>query len=208
MLSAESRNYFLGRRGRKLALETGGIYNATMETKPILAMFDAELERAGCAFEAVVIGATALVLLGIIHRRTRDVDVLSPDIPDDVRAVALATAAAARAQGLVLGDDWLNNGPKDLQDILPAGWRARLVRLREGRALSLWTLGRADLLKTKLFAHCDRGSDRLDCLALRPSAQELREAMPWVQAQDAHPGWPDHVRATLAALGEELGHGV
>ena len=77
-----------------------------------------------------------------------------------------------------------------------------------GRALVLTTLGRADLLKTKLFALCDRGSDLADCVAKAPTSDELTEALPWVSSQDAHPGWPAHVAATLADLRRRLGHGV
>lgn len=134
-------------------------------------------------------------------------DVLDPNIPDDVQAIARATASALRAQGEPVGDDWLNNGPASLQDTLPDGWRERIVPLKaQGPVLTLWTLGRADLLKTKLFAQCDRGADRDDCLALRPSALELREALPWVQEQDANPDWPAHVRDVVAGIARELGH--
>ena len=170
--------------------------------------FEAELARAEKTFDAIIIGGAALVLLGAISRRTRDVDVLSPDIPEDVQAVAHVTAAALRGQGVTTGDDWLNNGPQGLQESLPTGWRERVVSLHQGAALHLWTLGRADLLKTKLFAYCDRGADRVDCVALRPSAVELKEALPWVTKQDAHPDWPEHVRATFQHLAPELGHGV
>ena len=72
----------------------------------------------------------------------------------------------------------------------------------------LHSLGRADLLKTKLFALCDRGTDLPDCVALAPTAAELAEALPWVAFQDANPDWPAHVAATLADLGRRLGHGV
>lgn len=68
--------------------------------------------------------------------------------------------------------------------------------------------GRTDLLKTKLFALCDRGTDLLDCVALAPTAAELTEALPWVAFQDANPDWPAHVAATLADLGRRLGHGL
>jgi hypothetical protein len=78
----------------------------------------------------------------------------------------------------------------------------------EGRALVLTTLGRGDLLKTKLFALCDRGIDLLDCVALAPTVAELEEAVTWLAAQDANPDWPAHVGATIADLSRRLGHGV
>jgi len=75
-------------------------------------------------------------------------------------------------------------------------------------ALVLTTLGRGDLIKTKLFALCDRGIDLLDCVALAPTVAELDEAVLWLAEQDANPGWPAHVGATIADLSRRLGHGV
>ena len=77
-----------------------------------------------------------------------------------------------------------------------------------GRAITLRCLGRRDLLRTKLFALCDRGIDLGDCLALQPTAVELDAVAPWLERQDAHPGWGAHVRATLEDLRRRLGDGV
>jgi hypothetical protein len=68
--------------------------------------------------------------------------------------------------------------------------------------------GRADLLKTKLFALCDRGTDLPDCVAMAPTATELAEALQWVAFQDANADWPAHVEATINDLKKRLGHGV
>ena len=65
-----------------------------------------------------------------------------------------------------------------------------------------------DLLRSKLFALCDRGFDLGECLALAPMTDELRAIVPWLEQQDGNPGWPEHVRTTLADLGRRLGHGV
>lgn len=72
----------------------------------------------------------------------------------------------------------------------------------------LSTLGRSDLLKSKLFAPCDRGTDLADCIALAPTAEDLAECMPWLEVQDGSELWPAHVRATVADLARRLGHGV
>ena len=77
-----------------------------------------------------------------------------------------------------------------------------------GRAISFKTLGRPDLLKSKLFALCDRGIDIGDCVALKPTAAEIDELMPWLEVQDANSGWPEHVREIVADLKTRLGHGV
>jgi hypothetical protein len=116
-------------------------------------------------------------------------------------------STAART-GCRISDEWLNNGPIQLGEVLPPGWRDRVQPAFRGEALVLDTLGRADLLKTKLFALCDRGLDLADCIALAPTAGELTEAKPWVAYQDANPDWPAHVEATLKDLSRRLRHGA
>lgn len=175
---------------------------------PTIEAFDRHLARLGLNFEGVVIGGSALGLMGVIRRPTRDFDILVPELPAEIALAARAFAKAQRDAGGDLIDDWLNNGPMQLGDVLPLGWRERLQRIFEGQVLALNTLGRGDLLKSKLFALCDRGTDLPDCIALAPTAEELAECMPWLEVQDANEQWPDHVRATVADLARRLGHGL
>jgi hypothetical protein len=179
-----------------------------MHPQATIEAFDHHLAGLGLRLEAIVIGGSALGLLGVITRQTRDFDVLAPQLPPEISAAALAFAGQQRAVGVDLIDDWLNNGPMSLTELLPDGWRLRVQPLFRGAALVLSTLGRPDLLKTKLFALCDRGTDLADCVALAPTRDELDEAVPWVAQQDAHPDWPAHVAATIADLGRRLGHGI
>jgi hypothetical protein len=179
-----------------------------MLPRPTIEAFDAWLASRSLQLEAIVVGGSALALLGVTERQTRDVDILHPELPADVALAASEFAVHLRAQGVELADDWLNNGPMQLAESLPEGWRLRVRPTFEGAALRLTVLGRADLLKTKLFALCDRGIDLADCIALAPDAEELDEAEPWLAEQDANPMWPDHVHATLADLRRRLGHGV
>lgn len=170
--------------------------------------FDAWLEARSLYLEAIVVGGSALALLGVTERHTRDFDILHPELPEKIADAAREFAAYSRGEGVELADDWLNNGPIQLADVLPDGWRSRIQMVFAGTSLTLTTLGRRDLLKTKLFALCDRGTDLADCIAMAPTADELEEAEPWLADQDANPIWPDHVRATLADLKGRLGHGV
>ena len=62
-----------------------------MDPATIIAAFDAFLAERGLRFEAVVIGGTALNLLGVVRRTTRDCDVLHPEIPPDVLLAARGT---------------------------------------------------------------------------------------------------------------------
>lgn len=179
-----------------------------MLPRPTIEAFDAYLAERGLRLEAIIVGGSALALLGVTDRHTRDVDILHPELPLAIVQAARGFAEQSRRDGVPLADDWLNNGPIQLGDVLPAAWRLRVQPAFVGRALMLTALGRADLLKTKLFALCDRGTDLGDCVALAPAADELDDAEPWVAKQDANPQWPEHVRATLDDLRRRLGHGV
>ncbi len=190
----------------ELAIGIG--YIDTIKPKETLTQFDIFLAECGLVLDAIIIGGTALALLGVISRQTRDCDVLHPELPEVIKEAATAFATQVRQQGEVLADDWLNNGPSLLADVLPDGWRGRIQIAFSGRALSLSTLGRMDLLRSKLFALCDRGTDLPDCLALAPSQEELEVILPWLEQQDANPDWPAHVGATLQDLHGRLSHGV
>ena len=179
-----------------------------MKPKQTISAFDVFLAQRGLVLDAVAIGGAALGLLGVIQRETRDCDILHPALPEVIREAAVDFAFQARGQGEELSDDWLNNGPSSLADALPAGWIDRVQVIFSGAALTLRCLGRSDLLMSKVFALCDRGIDVQDCIALAPSPAELDQITAWLEAQDAHPGWPDHVRAVLADLRGRLRHGA
>ena len=179
-----------------------------MSPRETLEAFDRYLADRSLRLEAVVIGGAALNLLGVISRATKDCDILDPPLPAPIAEAARSFAADARKRGTELQDDWLNNGPASLVSVLPPGWRERLQTVFSGVAIELRCLGRMDLLRSKLFALCDRGLDLGDCLALAPAADELGSILPWLEQQDGHPGWPAHARETLADLGRRLGHGV
>lgn len=179
-----------------------------MKPKETIEGFDSFLARRGLLFEAVVIGGAALGLLGVVSRQTRDCDVLHPRLPEVIRNAAREYAGIRRKEGDILADDWLNNGPSSLTDVLPPGWMRRLQVVYAGKAITLQCLGRVDLLRSKLFALCDRGIDLQDCAALAPSIEELEEIAPWLEIQDTNPDWPEHTRAVLDDLRKRLGHGV
>jgi hypothetical protein len=177
-----------------------------MTPKELIEAFDQHLTSLGLRLDAVVIGGAALNLLGFISRPTKDYDILDPNIPAAVAQAAKDLAVSLRTKGEMVPLDWLNNGPISLAPLLPPGWQQRLQPAFSGRAIVLQSLGRPDLLKSKLFAYCDRGTDLGDCLALAPTTEELRGALPWLEYQDANPDWPAHVRASLESLAERLGY--
>lgn len=158
--------------------------------------------------DLIVIGGAALALLGIIQRPTRDCDVLDPPVDAQLDASAREFARQRSAQGFPLAEDWLNHGPSSLTQVLPLGWRQRVVPLFQGQALTLRTLGRSDLLGTKIWALCDRGTDLADCVALAPAPEERQDLRPWLVEQDLHPSWPDHVDAVMRDLVQRCHHGL
>jgi hypothetical protein len=177
-----------------------------MDTLEFIEKFDLFLIDLKLTVNAVVIGGAALNLLGVVSRYTRDCDILDPEIPTTVITASQNFAIELRRQGQNLRDDWLNNGPESLKKNLTNGWQKRLVELYKGKAMHFSTLGRSDLVKTKLFAFCDRGTDRQDYLMFKPNHTELIEALEWVKDQDANPDWPKYVSECFSALAKELGY--
>jgi len=175
-----------------------------MEVKSTIQAFDRFVNENGETFEATVIGAAALVLLDFVIRQTIDVDCLAPTIPDSI--LKLAKEFRESRPELNLIPNWLNNGPESLLRELPSDWKQNTVLLYEGAAIRFHTLGRADLLKTKLFAFCDRGDDLKDCIAMKPSVAELDDAIEWVKERDMNPMWPDHVQTRFDLLKKRLGY--
>ncbi|MGH1467614.1 MAG: DUF6036 family nucleotidyltransferase [Bdellovibrionales bacterium] len=165
--------------------------------------FDEFLSRKGLNFEGVIIGGAALLILKISDRQTRDVDCLYPEIPDEIKQASIDFSRDSKT--VQVEEDWLNNGPSSLVKSLPQGWEKRLQPLFKGKALSLNTLGRADLLKTKLFAYCDRTDpDFSDLLKLKPTAKEILDSSTWVKNCDANLQWPEHVEKMFNLLKEAL----
>jgi hypothetical protein len=80
------------------------------------------------------------------------------------------------------------------------------VVLYTGKAIQFFTLSRVDLLKTKLFAYCDRGDDLKDCIAMKPTSSELHSCIEWVKQRDATSGWPEHVVTRFDILKKRLGY--
>lgn len=74
-----------------------------------------------------------------------------------------------------------------------------------GAALNI--LDRADFLKSKLFAYCDRTTpDFEDLKNLKPSVDELGAAIDWVKERDTHANWVAHVEKAFSVLRRALGY--
>ncbi len=151
--------------------------------------------RAGTSVEVVVCGGTALAVLDLVHRATKDVDVLAwartegKDVfLDRVNAfpVWLEESAAAVASDFDLPGGWFNAGPASQLDLgLPGGFEGRLVRRTYGPNFTIHFISRVDQIHFKLFAAVDRNDYHTqDLLALKPTPEEMLDAARWVVTQD------------------------
>lgn len=137
--------------------------------KEILTELDQELTAASEQRTLVVCGGGALLAVDVISRTTRDIDVITPELDPVLQKIA---AEVGKRHGLEPG--WLNNGPASLARDLQQGWRERTTLIYRGRSLVMESLGRRDLLATKLFAFCDRDEQDLeDILQMKISWSEM-----------------------------------
>lgn len=167
--------------------------------------FDQFLREKGLEFSAIIIGGAALNLMGVITRETQDVDFLDPEIPAEIKKAS--KEFALQNPNLMLNPaEWINNGPSSLKRDLPTGWRMDLQTIFQGEALTLLTLGRLNLLRTKLYAYADRGIDYQDCMALAPTLSELEDCREWVLQGDASELWPQRVEVIFGKLKKDLGY--
>ena len=161
-----------------MELEVGSVERA-------LEILGSLLEKRGLEYEIVVIGGSALLLLGIISRPTKDLDVLAlvshgeyvtaQPLPGE-----LQQAASDVADVLGLAPDWLNGGPTaQLQSGLPDGFKNR-VDTRVYRTLVVHVASRVDHIYLKLYAAVDhwpaQGKHVDDLRRLAPNRRELLEA--------------------------------
>lgn len=171
--------------------------------KDVITHFDQFLKKHELSFEAIIIGGAALIIMDVITRATRDVDFLDPEIPQEIKKASVDFAKKYPEYSLA-PESWLNNGPITLIRDLPKGWRNDLQVIFKGSALTLFTLGRLDLLRSKLYACADRDIDYQDCLALSPTKEELLQCKEWVLKGDANPLWPKRVEFIFQKISKDL----
>jgi hypothetical protein len=163
-------------------------------------------------FALLVCGGSALNLAGIIHRPTRDVDVLGLVTGTEPAAVAavqlpeeVTRAAEFVAMDLGLPSDWLNDAALDVQRLgLPPDILKRTHRLDFGPCLTVFFIGRQDQVALKLYATIDRtkGQRHLkDLEAIAPTQSEMEFAVHWLLDRETSPQFREAVRSIAEALG-------
>lgn len=158
--------------------------------------------------EVVAIGGGSLLLLGLIQRPTRDIDLVAlveagrylsaEPIPASLKQ---AVAEVGRAYGLA--SDWMNAGPTELLCLgLPEGFQDRIVTHTYG-GLTVHIASRFDQICFKLYASVDQGPQSkhfADLKRLVPTGQELARARSWCVTHDTSSAFGDQLEQALAAL--------
>jgi hypothetical protein len=160
----------------------------------------------------VVCGGSALSALGLVHRTTRDVDVLglARTAPGGIVVERLerlpeplASAALKVARDFNLPADWLNLGPAPQVGMgLPDGFGSRVERRRYGSRLTVYYASRYDQIHFKLYAAVDQDSYHVQDLALlKPTGAELLAAARWTFTQDVSGQFQESLKDFLRASG-------
>lgn len=161
--------------------------------------------------EAVAIGGGGLMLLGLISRPTRDIDlvaVLENGILRRAAPMPPALQAAVEDVARLRGIDphWMNAAPSGLMDQgLPAGFMARTERRIYG-SLTLHLASRVDQVAFKLYAAVDQGPGSKhvsDLQMLAPTRAELLDAARWARTHDPSDGFRSMLLQVLALFGAE-----
>lgn len=164
--------------------------------------------------ELLICGGSALNVLGLVQRATKDVDVLACvkwSSAGDVYFVkvdplndALMEASEKVARDFNLPENWLNPGPTSAVDSgLPDGIIERVTTRKYGRKMTVHFLGRYDQIHFKLYASADQGAGKHldDLLALNPTADELEQAARWSMTHDVSEGYRQILKELLSHMG-------
>lgn len=175
----------------------------------VLAALGDTLAARGLSYELVAAGGSGLLLLGLISRPTRDLDVIAIVEAGSYHKAEPLPAPLVQAvrdvgEALGIGAAWLNAGPADLLDFgLPEGFASR-VEIRRYGPLTVHLAGRADQVAFKLYAAVDTGPEGKhfqDLRGLAPSSVELLDAARWAQTHDPSPGFHTQLLLCLTAMG-------
>jgi len=166
--------------------------------------------------ELLVCGGSALNVLGLVRRATKDVDILAYIgrsekgetflIKADSLTPELVIAAKKVARDFNLPDDWLNTGPASAVDLgLPNAFMQRATTRVFGNKLAIHFLGHYDQIHFKLYAAVDQGAGKHldDLLVLKPTSEEIESAARWSMTHDVSDGYKQNLKDLLKYIGFE-----
>ena len=164
----------------------------------------------------IVCGGSALILLGLINRTTKDVDIVALGYPDADGKLKIKgskpfpeiikKAAQQVARDLGMEENWLNPGPGDLMKFgLPEGFMDRVQTRKYGKVLTIHFIGRYDQIHLKVYASVDQGPGRHvdDLLALQPDTKEIGSAVKWAMKHDPSEQFRMILKDMLGKIGYE-----
>lgn len=161
---------------------------------------DSALQPTGETYTLYICGGAALIFLGFDGRRTGDVDIIEEKIDE-----TLLEAAVQVAEKLKISETWLNNKVSSLGQRLGKNWKTKCTTLFTGKAITLKSISRQDLINSKLHATVDRHSqDYKDLLWLRPTSKELALAREYTLKQNPAETYPVFVDAYISELKKDL----
>ena len=187
------------------------------EIEKILTALGEQLEEINATVpELVVCGGSALNVLGLVKRATKDVDVVAFTERNSSGNIhfktaepfpkALDAASEKVARDFNLPKTWLNPGPTSVVDFgLPEGLMNRVETRAFGKYLTVHFLSRYDQICFKLYAAVDQGMGKHynDLLLLEPDAKELEEAARWSMTHDVSESFRQSVKDLLKHIGHE-----
>lgn len=185
---------------------------STQSADALLHALGEQLAAAGAAFDVVVVGGSALLVLGLASRATKDVDVLAVRtdgalVSADPLPPALVEASGRVARDFGLPADWLNSGPAGLLDFgLPEGFAERVEVRAYGPTLTVRFASRLDQIHFKLYAAVDAstpGKHAADLRELAPARDELIAAARWSLTHDPSDGYREMLERALEYFGVE-----
>lgn len=162
----------------------------------------------GLHYEVAAIGGGSLLLLGLLDRTTKDLDLVALVkgrnlISADPLPKPLIQAAEEVGKALNLGKEWLNIGPADLFKMgLPPGFMGRL-HMRKYGGLTLLLADRVDQIFFKLYASVDQGpysKHFADLKALKPTLDELHRAKTWCVSHDTSDQFANDLNQAIKSL--------
>ena len=185
------------------------------EIEKILSALGEQLDAINVSVpDLVVCGGSALNVLGLVSRTTKDVDVVALNITDphgrkylekaDPLPSGLEVAAGKVAKDFNLPDTWLNPGPTSAVDLgLPTGLMGRVETVQYGKSLTIHFLSRYDQICFKLYAAADAGMGKhyTDLLSLNPTGQELEDAARWSMTHDVSAAYRQIIKELLTHMG-------
>jgi len=156
-------------------------------------------------YEIVAIGGGSLLLLRLMERTTKDLDLVA--LVKDGRLVSadplplpLLQAAEEVGRALEFGKEWLNIGPSSLLAMgLPQGFMSRM-HTRHYKGLTIHLADRFDQICFKLYASVDQGLGSkhfIDLMSLKPSPDELAQAKGCCMSHDVSETFKEEIEKTL-----------